>query len=129
MVAGYASMAALDRTAFDRLDRLGDTLREKLAAIAGKHDAPFTVTGAASLFRIHPKRRAPTDYRDAAMSPAQSALMKALSRAYSEAGIILPNAAAACLSTPMTEKDINGIADVFDDFIVRRSDLIEGLAA
>lgn len=129
MVAGHASMVALDRNAFDHLDRLGERLRDSLTAIAARHGAPFTVTGAASLFRIHPKRRVPTDYRDAATSPGESALMKALSRTYSEAGIVLPNAAAACLSTPMTEKDIDGIAAVFDDFIVRRSDLIEGLAA
>lgn len=129
MVAGHASMTALDRAAFDHLDRLGDRLRGQLASIAAKHDAPFTVTGAASLFRIHPKRRVPADYRDATMSPAESTLMKALSRAYSDAGIILPNAAAACLSIPMTEKEIDRVAGVFDDFIVRRSDLIEGIAA
>lgn len=129
MVAGHASMVVLDQAAFDHLDRLGDRLRRKLSAVADRHNAPFTVTGAASLFRIHPKRTAPTDYRDAAMSPAESTLMKALSRAYGDAGMILPNAAAACLSTPMTDKDIDNIADVFDDFIVRRSDLIEGLAA
>lgn len=129
MVAGHASMTALDQAAFDHLDGLGDRLRGKLGAIAGKHKAPFTITGAASLFRIHPKRNVPLDYRDAATSAAESALMKALSRTCSDAGIILPYAAAACLSTPMTENDIDSIANVFDDFIVRRSDLIEELAA
>lgn len=129
MVAGYASMSALDRAAFDHLDRLGERLRGRLAAIASKHGAPFSISGAASLFRIHPKQAMPNDYRDATMTPAEATLMKALSHAYEEAGIILPYSAAACLSTPMTEQDVDGVADLFDDFIVRRSDLIEATAA
>jgi glutamate-1-semialdehyde 2,1-aminomutase len=129
MVAGLASMIALDRDAFAHLDRLGDRLRGKLCDIAERRGAPFTVTGIASLFRIHPKRKAPLDYREAAMTPAELVVMKEMTRSFSDAGIVLPNAAAACLSMPMTDKDVDAVADAFDDFIQRRPDLIEGIAA
>jgi glutamate-1-semialdehyde 2,1-aminomutase len=129
MVAGFASMLALDHAAFKHLETLGDRLRALLDAAIARHGAPFTVSGAASLFRIHPKAKLPRDFREAAMTAPEAAVMKELSRAYAEAGIILPIGAAACLSTPMTTADIEQVASVFDDFLATRTDLIESLAA
>lgn len=57
MVAGVASMTAMDHAAFDHLEKLGDSLREQLASSIARHGAPFSVSGAASLFRIHPSAR------------------------------------------------------------------------
>ncbi len=129
MVAGFASMTALDRAAFDHLERLGDQLRQQLTAAIARHHAPLSVSGAASLFRIHPKAILPRDFREATPTAAQAHVMKELGRTFAENGIVLPSGAAACLSTPMTTEDTDRVASVFDDFLAMRSDLIESLAA
>jgi glutamate-1-semialdehyde 2,1-aminomutase len=117
MTAGLASMQPLDKAAFDRLERLGDELRRRLADAIERRQAPLCVTGAASLFRIHPRRRPPRDFRDAYDSPAEAALVKAMGHFFGEHGIILPVAAAASLSTPMTESEIDMILQVFESFL------------
>lgn len=129
MVAGLASMTALDQAAFDHLETLGDRLRDRLEGAIARHRAPFSVSGAASLFRIHPKATLPRDFREATPTVAEARVMKELTRSFAEAGIILPYGAAACLSTPMTTGDVDLVASVFDDFLATRSDLIESLAA
>lgn len=117
MSAGLATMQALDRAAFDRLDRLGDGLRDGLRRSIARHGASFCVTGAASLFRIHPRAHPPRDYREAHLGPKGAAMMNQVSRFFAANGIILPNAAAACLSTAMTEDDVQLVCDVFDRFL------------
>lgn len=129
MAAGLASMTALDNAAFEHLETLGDRLRDRLAAAIGRRRAPFSVSGVASLFRIHPKPFLPRDFREATPTGPESNVMKELTRTFAEAGIILPYGAAACLSTPMTDSDVDLVASVFDDFLATRSDLIESLAA
>jgi glutamate-1-semialdehyde 2,1-aminomutase len=83
--------------------------------------APFCVTGAASLFRIHTKRRKPTDFREAFASPAEAGVMRELSRFFAGQGIIIPSATSASLCTPMTMADMNSVGDVFDRFLETQS--------
>lgn len=121
IAAGIAAMRALDEAAFARLDRLGDRLRASLEEVIVRQGAPFAVTGAGSLFRIHPTRRIPRDFRDTATTPSQNAVLKALTRHFSLHGVILPNAAAACLSTPMEEAEIDAVVDLFSLFLREHS--------
>jgi glutamate-1-semialdehyde 2,1-aminomutase len=127
MVAGFAAMTALTPAAFDRLDQLGDRLRGRLSDVITERQAPFCLTGAASLFRIHPKRRAPREFRDAFMSPKETAVMKELGRFLAANDILFPVGAAACLSTPMHEAEIDRIVSVFEAFLADRTDAFAGL--
>jgi glutamate-1-semialdehyde 2,1-aminomutase len=127
MVAGLAAMQALDRAAFDHLERMGDALRERLATAIRDRQAPFCVVGAASLFRIHPRRQAPRDYREAYMSPVQSAIMRALWHFFQDAGVNLPHGASACLSVPMGDEDIDRIASVFERFLDEKAQMFTEL--
>lgn len=127
MGAGRAAMAALDEAAFARLEALGDDLRARLRRSIARHGAPFSVTGAASLFRIHPKAAPPREYRDAFQAPEEAAAMRAMVRFFAAEGIVLP-AAAACLSTPMGRAEVDLAADVFDRFLETRADAWGGLA-
>jgi len=129
MAAGLASMTALEHAAFDHLEALGNRLRTQLGDVITRHRAPFSVSGAASLFRIHPKATVPRDFREATPSAAEAHVMKELTRSFAEAGIVLPFGAAACLSTPMTTGDVDLVTSALDDFLATRSDLIESLAA
>ncbi|PAQ12470.1 aspartate aminotransferase family protein [Mesorhizobium temperatum] len=117
MVAGRVSMAAMTEAAFARLDVLGDRLRAALTAAIERRQAHYVVSGTASLFRIHPKQTLPRDYRDAYPSSDEAALMKAMTRFFRNEGVILPDGAAACLSTAMTDADIDKIANTFDRFL------------
>jgi len=121
MTAGLVAMQCLDHAAFAHLERLGDKLRARLAHAIERWQGPFSVTGAASLFRIHPERRPPRDFREAFWSPSKTAVMKELTRFFAAEGIILPNAATACLSTPMGEAEIDFIGEVFEQFLSSRA--------
>jgi glutamate-1-semialdehyde 2,1-aminomutase len=125
MSAGLAAMQCLDQDAFGHLERLGDMLRIRLAHAIERWQVAFSVTGAASLFRIHPKRRPPRDFREAYWSPSEAAVMTELSRVFAAEGIILPNGAAACLSTPMNDAEIDLIGQVFEHFLAGRAQLLE----
>ncbi|SDA87590.1 aspartate aminotransferase family protein [Sinorhizobium sp. NFACC03] len=117
MVAGRVAMEAMTQEAFNRLEEMGDRLRSGLKAIIARYDADFSVTGAASLFRIHPKRRAPIEFRDAYQGACEAAVMRGLSSHFLEMGILLPMGAAACLSTAMVDSDIDLILEAFDAFL------------
>lgn len=125
MVAGLAAMQNLDHAALERLETLGDRLRAALRRSITKHDAPFSVTGVASLFRIHPKPGAPVEFRDTITTPGQAAALRELTRAFAAAGIILPMAATGSLSTPMATSDVDHVAETFDRFLAERDDVIE----
>jgi glutamate-1-semialdehyde 2,1-aminomutase len=125
MAAGLAAMQCLDHAAFAHLECLGDKLRTRLAQAIERWQVAFSVTGAASLFRIHPERRPPRDFREAFWSPSEAAVMKELTRFFAAEGIVLPNAAAACLSTPMGEAEIDFIGEVFEEFLSSRAQRLE----
>lgn len=121
MVAGLAAMQALDQAAFDHLERTGDAVRERLTMAIRERQAPFCVVGATSLFRIHPRRRAPRDFRESYMSPAQSQIMLELWRFFQDASVNLPNGASACLSVPMGDEEIDRITSVFERFLDKKA--------
>jgi glutamate-1-semialdehyde 2,1-aminomutase len=117
MVAGRVAMEAMTDGAFAALESLGDRIRAGLRKEIARHGAAFSVTGAASLFRIHPKGKQPTDFREAYLAPEEAELMGRLSRHFLSCGILLPNGAAACLSTAMTTADGDAVVSAFADFL------------
>ncbi len=125
MTAGLAAMQSLDHAAFAHLERLGDMLRARLVQAIERWQVAFSVTGAGSLFRIHPKRRPPRDFREAFWSPSEAAVMRELTRFFTAEGIILPNGAAACLSTPMGDAEIDLVGQVFEQFLSSRAQCME----
>ncbi|WGR93387.1 aspartate aminotransferase family protein [Bradyrhizobium sp. ISRA443] len=127
MVAGLAAMRHLDHAAFSHLETLGNIVRHGIDRAISDRGAPLCVTGAASLFRIHPMARVPNDYREAHPSPAAATLMKELTRFLAGNGIILPYGAAASISTPMTRADAELIVDVFAGFLDNHQDMLDAI--
>ncbi|WP_421578208.1 aspartate aminotransferase family protein [Shinella sp. M31] len=121
MVAGRIAMEAATPAVFDRLEQQGVRLRAQLTATARKHNAPFSVTGAASLLRLHPKSEPPRSFAAAVQRPDELARMRFLCRFLRREGVLLPHDAAACLSTPMTDMDLDHVADAFDKFLTQHS--------
>lgn len=122
MVAGRVAMEAMTPDAFSRLERMRDRLSKQISTTAARLGAPFSITGAASLFRIHPKREIPHTYAGAVMTPQEDTRMRSLARFFRQHGILLPHGAAACLSTPMTDTDLDSIAAVFEMFLTTCED-------
>ncbi len=118
MVAGRLAMEALTQDAFQRLEHMGNLVREGLRSRIERHGANLSVTGAASLFRIHAKKVAPVSYQDSIPTASEDVVLKLLRRHFANNGILMPYGAAASLSTPMTDNDMGDIVSVFDDFLV-----------
>jgi glutamate-1-semialdehyde 2,1-aminomutase len=110
-------MEALTAESLADLEALGDLLRAGLEHEIDRTRAAFCVTGAASLFRIHPKKQKPGDYREAYPTAEQAVTMRRLSDHFLEHGILLPHGAAACLSTAMTKNEVDAVVTVFADFL------------
>jgi glutamate-1-semialdehyde 2,1-aminomutase len=117
MMAGRIAMEALTPQTFERLEQLGERMRNGLTEAARKWNCAFSVSGAASLFRIHPKKTVPANFQEATMTGEERTLMQALGRHFLERGIVMPFDAAASLSTPMGEADVDSVIAAFDDFV------------
>ncbi|MCP4361120.1 MAG: aspartate aminotransferase family protein [Chloroflexi bacterium] len=111
MTAGLATMALFDKTAVTNLNHLADRARANIVEAIQIADIPACVTGGGSMFRIHMKAEAPVTYRDAFMTPQESKLNKALLDYLFDNGIIMINTCSGTLSTVMTEKEIDLLAE------------------
>jgi len=128
MTAGLAAMWHLDHAAFAHLEMLGNMVRDGIGRAISSRRAPLCVTGAASLFRIHPMGQIPNDYREAYPAAARAIVMKQLTRFFAENGIILPQGATASISTPMTRADAEFIVDVFAGFLDSHRNTLDAIA-
>jgi len=117
MVAGLASMRALTQDQIDRLEKMGGRLRSSIAQSIQYYQAPFCVTGAASLIRIHTKKSPPREFREAFSGPAEMAVLRDLQQHFFNNGITIPVGAAACLSTAMSNADIDKITVAWISFL------------
>lgn len=111
MVAGLAAMELFDEAAVQRLNRLGELARSRIAEAIAVAGVPACVTGAGSLFRIHMKPEAPLDYRSVYATEAQAKALKALLDDLAANGVLLIETGSGALSTPMTEAEIDFLAD------------------
>ncbi len=111
MAAGLAAMRRLDEAAFARLETLGDRLRAGVRARLAASGLPGGITGQGSLFRLHPSRRDFRDYRSAAWTPEEAPRAARLYRALLEHGVLVGQNGLGCLSTPMTEAEVDLFVD------------------
>jgi glutamate-1-semialdehyde 2,1-aminomutase len=111
MVAGLAAMKLFDRTAVQRLNRLADLARSRIAEAIRIAGVPACVAGAGSLFRIHMKPEVPQNYRAVYPTEAQTRSLKVLLDHLAANGILLIETGSGALSTPMTEKEIDFLGE------------------
>lgn len=111
MVAGHAAMQVFDSAAVSRLNRLGDLARARIAEAILLSGTEACVTGAGSLFRIHFKTEAPTDYRSNFAGPIELRQRELLLDYLFDHGIIMINTCSGALSTAMGEEEIDTFAE------------------
>lgn len=117
MAAGLASMQALDEAAFERLEKMGERVRSAFRHAIATRGLPMTVTGTASLFRLHMRAEAPTTYREAFAHPAQAQALNRMAHFMLERDVIMPSATTSSLSTAMTETDLQHLISAFEAFL------------
>jgi glutamate-1-semialdehyde 2,1-aminomutase len=113
MVAGQAAMGALTREAIERLNALGERMRNGVAEAARRLNAPFSVTGLGSAFKIHPKATPPRHYREAWLDAAETARLNLLWRDLLDSGFLFANHGLGVLSTPMDEEVVDSFVAAF----------------
>ena len=109
MVAGEVTMSHLTPEVYDRLDRLGGMLREKLRAVFDELEVPAQVTGIGSFYGIHFTQEEITNYRSSIRG--DQAKNKALFTGLLNEGV-LPNAnAGGSLNVLTTEAEVDALVD------------------
>lgn len=113
MVAGRACMAQLTEASFARLEAVGDRVRVGLRGLFAALGLPWQVTGAGSLFRIHPHERPIVSYRDAHLRPDEAAVMDRLQKRLLEREVYLPGYGLGCLNLATTDNDADHLIHAF----------------
>ena len=109
MVAGEATLQQLTPEAFQRMNALGEQLREKLRAVLGELDIDVQVTGIGSLFAIHFTTEEIRDYRSTMRGDQK--MKDLLFVGLLNEGIMLTAKCAGALCTLTTESEVDALVD------------------
>lgn len=107
MTAGRVTLEHYRQAEVDRLDALGDMLREGVAAAFRETGFPGQITGFSSMFSIFGHDRPVTDYRTGYATPEERKRFARLQAGLVVEGFHIATTGKAFLSTPMTEADVN----------------------
>lgn len=113
MVAGQAAMSLMTRDEFDRLDVLGDRIRDGIARAFADTGVDGQVTGMGSLFRIHMTSAPLTDYRTSLSAAVHAPKLARVIRNLQDNGILIAPTGLGALSTPMTAVEIDHFLEIF----------------
>jgi glutamate-1-semialdehyde 2,1-aminomutase len=113
MVAGLTSMRKLTPDVYQRLDRLGESLRTGISHALEAARVPGQVTGVGSLFRSHMHRRPVHDYRSSVEAPEERARRETVFRGLLARGVVVTPGLFGALSTPMGDAEISTFVDAF----------------
>ena len=111
MAAGLAALEAYGPSEIDRINALGDQLRQRLRNVIASHRVPAQVTGLGSLVGLHLTPVPVHDYRSAARGDKDR--MLSLHLALLNHGVFARAAGGFFLSTPMTDEDIDHVSAQF----------------
>ncbi len=111
MIAGHVAMGLFDREAVNRLNQLGEYARQQIGESIRIANLPASVTGAGSLFRVHLKPEPPMDHRSCYADTHERQVLEKLLESLLASGFMMINTCSGALSTPMTELEIDQLAE------------------
>jgi glutamate-1-semialdehyde 2,1-aminomutase len=135
MSAGYAALTkVLSAERLQRMNQLGDILREKVNALARKHDVPMQATGIGSIFGIHfhkgPIRNSgDLDKGEHGREAAIGNLKKLYHLDMIQAGHYISRRIMGNLSIESSEADVEAFCSAVEEFLVTRGDLARAALA
>lgn len=115
MTAGFACMSQLDQPSFDRLADIGTQIRKRLTDLFAAQSLGWQVTGAGSLFRIHPHQRPINSYRDAHLDSDETALMESLQHRLLEREVYFSSYGMGCMNLATSDSDIRHLEKAVDE--------------
>src|SRR6266404_973700 len=108
VTAGLETMRQMSPEAFDRLNRLGDYTRERLTRMFRDRKMPAQVCGAGSMFLAHLIGDELVDFRSLRGFSRNNPIYGGLCHQMLQKGMIIsPRGIFGCLSTPMTEAEVD----------------------
>ncbi len=117
MLAGEVVMNHLTSEVFDRMNALGEMLRQKLRAVFDELEVKAQVTGIGSMFGIHFTADEVVDYRDVVRS--DHTMMKAVFTGLLNEGVLLQTACHGALSALSTEAEVDELVDAIRRVVQR----------
>jgi glutamate-1-semialdehyde 2,1-aminomutase len=130
MAAGHAAFAkVLTREAVDRMNALGDGLRERANALAAKHGLAFQATGIGSIFGLHfhqgtVRSAADLDAGEQGRERDIAALKKLFQLDMFERGLYVTRRIVGNLSLASSAAEVDLFIDGLDEFLTSRGTLI-----
>jgi glutamate-1-semialdehyde 2,1-aminomutase len=116
VTAGLETMKRMTPEAYDRLNRLGDYIRDRLGRMFRDRGLKAQVCGKGSLFLAHLTGEELIDFRSLRGFSRTSPIYGDLCHQMLQRGIIVsPRGLFGCLSTPMTGAELDVFVDVLDD--------------
>lgn len=107
MSAGLAAMELYDRSEVERMNALGLRMRNRMNEIFTAHGEIMRAGGDGSLVRILLMKDLPRDYRQFATESGPAKRLAQLHARLLDEGIIITRAGMVCLSTPMSDADVD----------------------
>jgi glutamate-1-semialdehyde 2,1-aminomutase len=112
IAAGLETMRLMTPEAFDRLNGLGEYIRDRLRRLFRDLQRPAQVCGAGSMFLAHLTSDELTDFRSLRGFSRTNPIYGNLCHKLLEYGFILsPRGIFGCLSTPMGEAELDGLVE------------------
>ena len=115
LTAGLAAMDLFTDSEVQRLNALGQLARDGISDVIERRAIPASVTGSGSLFRIHMKPEAPSNYREAYPTADEAQRSRTFFDALLNAGIALIYSCTGAVSTPMGESEIECLIEAVDN--------------
>jgi glutamate-1-semialdehyde 2,1-aminomutase len=116
MTAGLATMRQMTPEAYDRLNVMGDYLRERIAQMLGERGIPHKVCGKGSLFLAHFTDTELSDYRSLRGYSRTNPVYGELCHELLARGVITsPRGIFGCLSTPMGVAELDAFVEALDE--------------
>jgi glutamate-1-semialdehyde 2,1-aminomutase len=106
MTAGLATMQMLDEAAFERLERLGETVRGVIREAFAATGVAGQVTGIGAMLAVHMHTRPIHDYRSAFPTPEEAASLRALQLAMLKRGVLITARGAAYPPNVLSDDDL-----------------------
>ena len=126
MAAGIAAMNEIDASLISRINQMGEELKSQLARLFSNKGVRGQLTGRGSLMNIHFSSEEVANLRTAKADWKTSLpLRDLLNLALKNRGIYTPNRLMLCISSPMTENEIQTVLAAFDSSLDQLKPVIE----
>lgn len=111
MTAGRVAMELYDKETVKKLNALTAQARKQLVEAGQLAGIPLSITGDGSMFKLHFREVPPSNYRRAYEDDSMKKIVATFLDFMYDQGIIMVNSNSCMLSTVMTQKEIDLLAE------------------